>query len=103
MRNVTHTEWCDPTECDAELSGWHSSTRWTVGRDSSGMDSTITVHVTKLGAVPPFVDLTAYTPALDETDTDDEEYPILLTPERAVALGHLLINAGQTATRQIAG
>lgn len=108
-RDAAHTTWCDPAECATTPPGWHESTPSTV--DDAAPDIShpaITVHIvqyhTGLGPKgydgPPFIDMTIHTPPHDETDTDDEYYTALLTPERAVALGRLLTTAGQAATRQ---
>lgn len=106
-----HTEWCDPGECSAAGPGRHSSTTWTVGGyGPSGTDLTVTVrvaqHRTSAGPTggdgPPFIEQTVHSPALDRTDVDDD-YTIVLNPERALAVGHLLITAGQAATRQPVG
>ena len=103
---VAHTAWCDRTECARSEQGWHRFAPWTLGGDEhTGLEHSITVHVTQHSSgsglnSPALIDMTVRIPPVDETDTEDQDYLMLLTPERALALGRLLLAAGQAATGQ---
>ena len=105
--DILHTAWCDPDECASAPPGWHRSTVQSLtGHDPEGIHPGVTVHAVQLGAGPasdeghPYIDMTIHTRSGDETDTDDRDYTVLLIPERALALGHLLATAAHTAMRR---
>jgi hypothetical protein len=102
---TVHTSWCDPAECSPTQ---HWSAAWILpGHDLTGMHPRVAIHVTQHRSGqhpidkggPPYIDMTVHTPPADETDTEDPDYTIVLTPERALALGDLLTTAAQAAMR----
>jgi hypothetical protein len=105
---TAHTAWCDPAECATDETGLHWSAPWTIGsNDPSDIHPSLTIHITQHRSgpgptrddAPPLIDVTVHTQPADDTDTEDPDYTLLLTPERAIALGHILITAGQAAMR----
>jgi len=105
--DTQHTAWCDPAECATAPPGWHQSTsRSVTGHDPEGIHPGATVHAVQLGTGDdshPYIDMTIHTEPGDGTDTEDQAYTVLLIPERALTLGHLLTTAARAAMRQQAG
>ena len=106
--DVPHTEWCDPAECATALPGWHHSTPLSFpDDDATALDQRFSVQIGQIHIGSrsagiqgfPWIDMTVHASQVDDTDTE-EDYVIILSPKRALALGHLLTAAGRAAMGQ---
>jgi hypothetical protein len=104
---IQHPSWCDRDRCtvtDHTRSGFHRSRPASLDPDPR-TDVGVTVQLGRGTLVPGYpdsgtilVDVTVYLPAFDPTDTD-ERHTLILSGERAVALGRMLVSAGREAAR----
>src|SRR2546423_8718129 len=104
---VNHPSWCDRAGCtvtDPDRPGFHVSRPMVLDPDPR-TDVTATVRVCQgsplLGSPERamFVDLTVTFPAVDATDSD-VDYSLIMTGERAMNLGRMLVTAGRIAFRE---
>jgi len=99
---VRHPSWCERNRCTAGGSGYHWS-RLAVLDPDPGTDVGVTVQLGQGTALPDhpdsgavLVDLTVHLGVLEPSDRA-REYTLVLRPQRAVALGRMLVAAGREA------
>jgi len=100
---ATHPGWCDRALCEGTEHAWHYSRPMVLG-EPGGVGTTVrnvqsAPKDDDSGSGVPMVEITFVMPRFDETDTDENEYTIVLTGERALAFGHQITSAARAVVR----